>query len=278
MNKFTKAIALLMTTLFLLLAVGCGSSEKAADKAADKGGAKTSIKVGTTAGPHAQVMEKVKAEAEKQGLKVEIVEFNDYIQPNVALAQKDLDINVYQHKPFLERAMADRQYKFVATGKSIILPMGIYSKKVKAIADLKPKATIAIPNDPTNGGRALLLLEKAGVIKLKPGVGVHATVLDIAENPKNFKIIEIEAAQTPRSLDDVDLVAINTNYALPAGLVPAKDALLVEDGNSPYANLIVVRAEDKDNPTYQKFAKIYQSEPIKQFVLDHFKGTILPSW
>lgn len=277
MKKYTKAIALILAALFLFLAVGCGGSAKSTDKAADKG-AKNSVKVGVTAGPHAEVMEKVKAEAEKQGLKVDIVEFNDYIQPNAALAHKELDINVYQHKPFLDRTMADRQYKFEAIGKSIILPMGIYSKKVKNIADLKPRASIAIPNDPTNGGRALLLLEKAGILKLKPGAGVNASVLDIAENPKNFKIIEIEAAQTPRSLEDMDLVAVNTNYALPAGLVPAKDALLVEDGNSPYANLIVVRVEDKDNPAYQKFAKIYQSEPVKQFVIDHFKGAILPSW
>lgn len=273
MTKFTKTTALLMTALFLFIAAGCGSSDKAADK-----GVKDTVKVGVTAGPHAQVMEKVKAEAEKQGLKVQIVEFNDYIQPNVALAQKDLDINVFQHKPFLDRTMADRQYKFVVAGKSIILPMGIYSKKVKSIDELKPRATVAIPNDPTNGGRALMLLEKAGIIKLKQGVGVNATVLDIAENPKNLKIVEIEAAQTPRSMEDVDLVAVNTNYALPAGLVPAKDALLVEDGNSPYANVIVVRAEDKDNPTYQKFVKIYESEPVKQFVLEHFKGAILPAW
>ena len=277
MNKFTKATALLMTALSLFLAAGCGGSDKAASKstAAD---AKTSIKVGVTAGPHAQVLEKVKTEAEKQGLKIDIVEFSDYVQPNEALSQKDLDINVYQHQPFLEKAMADRQYKFAAIGKSIILPMGIYSKKVKSLADLQPGATIAIPNDPSNGGRALLLLEKAGIIKLKAGVGVHATAHDVAENPKNFKIVEIEAAQTPRSMDDIDLVAVNTNYALPAGLVPAKDALLVEDGNSPYANLIVVRAEDKDNPTYQKFVKIYQSEAVKQFVLEHFKGSILPAW
>ena len=276
MKKYAKIIAVVLAALFLFVVVGCGGTAKT-EKPADKS-VKSSVKVGVTAGPHAEVMEKVRAEAEKQGLKVEIVEFNDYIQPNAALAHKELDINVYQHKPFLDRTMADRQYKFEAIGKSIILPMGIYSKKVKNIADLKPKASIAIPNDPTNGGRALLLLEKAGVIKLKPGAGVHASVLDIAENPKNFKIIEIEAAQTPRSLEDMDLVAVNTNYALPAGLIPAKDALLVEDGNSPYANLIVVRAEDKDNPTYQKFAKIYQSEPIKQFVIDHFKGAILPSW
>lgn len=277
MNKFTKATALLMTALSLFLAAGCGSSDKAANKptAAD---AKTTIKVGVTAGPHAQVLEKVKAEAEKQGLKIDIVEFSDYVQPNEALSQKDLDINVYQHQPFLEKAMADRQYKFAAIGKSIILPMGIYSKKVKSLADLQPGATIAIPNDPSNGGRALLLLEKAGIIKLKAGVGVHATAHDVAENPKNFKIVEIEAAQTPRSMEDIDLVAVNTNYALPAGLVPAKDALLVEDGNSPYANLIVVRAEDKDNPTYQKFVKIYQSEAVKQFVIEHFKGSILPAW
>lgn len=277
MNKFTKATVLLMTALSLFLVAGCGASDKAANKSTATD-AKTTIKVGVTAGPHAQVLEKVKAEAEKQGLKIDIVEFSDYIQPNEALSQKDLDINVYQHQPFLEKAMADRQYKFAAVGKSIILPMGIYSKKVKSLADLQPDATIAIPNDPSNGGRALLLLEKAGIIKLKAGVGVHATAHDVAENPKNFKIVEIEAAQTPRSMEDIDLVAVNTNYALPAGLVPAKDALLVEDGNSPYANLIVVRAEDKDNPTYQKFVKIYQSEAVKQFILEHFKGSILPAW
>ncbi|WP_094606741.1 D-methionine-binding lipoprotein MetQ [Sporomusa silvacetica DSM 10669] len=273
MNKFIKAISFFMAALFLFGAVGCGSSNKATDNTV-----KNTIKVGTTAGPHAEILEKVKDEAEKQGLKVEIVEFNDFIQPNAALAQKDLDINVYQHKPFLDKTMADKQYKFVAIGKSIILPMGIYSKKVKAIADLKPGATIAIPNDPSNGGRALLLLEKAGIIKLKPGVGVNASAFDIIENPKKFKILEVEAAQTPRSLDDTDLVAVTTNYALPAGLVPARDGLAVEDSNSPYANLIVVREEDKNNPTYEKFVKIYQSEPIKQFVIEHFKGSILPTW
>lgn len=277
MKKIVKTIAMATAALALFLAAGCSSPDKTADKPAGKE-AKSSIKVGVTAGPHAEVLEKVKAEAEKQGLTVQIVEFNDYIQPNAALAQKDLDINVYQHQPFLEKAMADKQYKFAPIGKSILLPMGIYSKKVKAIADLQPGATIAIPNDPSNGGRGLLLLEKAGIIKLKPGVGVHATAHDIIENPRNFKILEIEAAQTPRSLDDIDLAAVNTNYALPAGLIPAKDALSVEDGASPYTNLIVVREEDKDNPTYQKFVKIYQSEAVKQFVIEHFKGAILPGW
>lgn len=273
MKKYTKALALLLAALFLLALAGCGSAAKTTET-----GAKTKLKVGTTAGPHAEIMEKVKAEAQKQGLEIEIVEFNDFVQPNAALAQKDLDLNVFQHKPFLDKTIADKKYPLAPIGKSIILPMGVYSKKVTSLADLKPGATIAIPNDPSNAGRGLLLLEKAGLLKLKPGAGVNASVFDIAENHKKFQIIEIEAAQLPRSLDDSDLVAITTNYALPAGLVPAKDGLAVEDNSSPYANLIVAREEDKHNPAYEKFVKIYQSEPIKQFIAEHFKGSVLPTW
>jgi len=172
----------------------------------------------------------------------------------------------------------DRNYDIVSVAKTVIFPMGIYSKKLKTIDDVKPGATVAVPNDPTNGGRALLLLEKVGLIKLKPNAGIKAAVTDIAENPKNLKIKELEAAQIPRSLEDVDVAAINTNYAMTAGLVPTKDAIAIEDVNSPYANIIAVKAANKDNPAVQKLVKAYQSEEVKQFIKEHFKGSVAAGW
>lgn len=271
MKKWTKVIAAIAVLIFTVgLIAGCG--QKAAAPA------NKPIKVGVTAGPHAEVMDFVKKVAEKEGLKIEIVEFNDYVQPNVALNQGDLDVNSMQHQPYLDTMVADRKFEITSIGKTIVLPMGIYSKKTKTIADIKTGAQVAIPNDPTNGGRALLLLEKVGLIKLKPNAGLKATVTDIAENPKNIKIKELDAAQIARALDDVDVAVINTNYALPAGLVPTKDAMAIEDGNSPYANVIAVRTKDKDNANYQKLVKIYQSEEVKKFVAEHFKGSIITAW
>jgi D-methionine transport system substrate-binding protein len=196
----------------------------------------------------------------------------------VALSQGDIDANSFQHQPYLDNMVKDRQYDLVNVAKTVIFPMAIYSKKIKALNELKPGATIAIPNDPTNGGRALMLLEKQGLIKLKPGTGFKAAAADIAENPKNFKIKELDAAQVPRSLEDVDLAAINTNYAMTAGLVPSKDSLAIEAGDSPYANIIAVKAKDKDNPVIAKFIKIYQSEEVKKFVNEHFKGSVVVAW
>ena len=273
MQRYVKLLAVLLILSFTVVGlVGCGK-QAAAPAATDK-----PIKVGVTAGPHAEIMDVVKKVAAKDGLKIEVVEFNDYVQPNVALSQGDIDVNSFQHQPYLDNMVKDRQYDIVFAAKTVIFPMAIYSKKVKSINELKPGATIAIPNDPTNAGRALLLLEKQGLLKLKAGVGLKATAADIAENPKSFKIKELDAAQVPRSLEDVDLAAINTNYAMTAGLVPNKDSLAIEDGNSPYANIIAVKAKDKDNPVIAKFIKIYQSDEIKNFINEHFKGSVMIAW
>ena len=183
------------------------------------------LKIGVTAGPHAQIFEQVKKIAEKDGLKIQIVEFSDYIQPNAALAAGDLDANSYQHKPFLDQQVKDRGYKLVSVGYTVNYPIGIYSKKVKDLKDLKEGARFGIPNDPTNGGRVLLVLQDLGLVKLKPDAGLKATPLDVTDNPKKIKFVELEAAQLPRSLDDLDVSAINTNFALSAGLNPQKDAI-----------------------------------------------------
>jgi D-methionine transport system substrate-binding protein len=272
MKKYLKAFAL-ATSLTLAIAGLTGCGQQAAAPAADK-----ILKVGVTAGPHAEVMEVVKKVAEKDGLKIQVVEFNDYVQPNVALSQGDIDVNSFQHQPYLDNMVQDRKYDIVSVAKTVIYPMGIYSKKIKSLNELKPGAVIAIPNDPTNGGRALLLLEKQGLIKLKAGIGLKAAAADIAENPKSFKIKELDAAQVPRSLEDVDLAAINTNYAMTAGLIPNKDALAIEDGNSPYANVIAVKAKDKDNQAVAKLIKAYHSEEVKKFVNEHFKGSVIAVW
>lgn len=273
-----KSVALILCLIFVLaLAAGCGGKTEPAKPAAAPAADKP-LKVGVTPGPHAQIMEVVKKVAEKDGLKIQIVEFSDYIQPNVALNQGDIDINSFQHLPYLENMVKDRKYDLVMLAKTFTFPMGIYSKKIKSIKDLKDGATVAIPNDPTNGGRALILFEKAGLIKLKPGLGHKASVVDIVENPRKFKIRELEAAQIPRTLEDMEIAAINTNYAMSAGLVPAKDALILEDSSSPYANILAVRSKDKDNPLYKKFLKAYQSEEVKKFVTEQFKGSVIVAW
>lgn len=274
MNSSIKklfAAALIATTC--IFAAGCGGSDNNSASADKK-----EIKMGVTAGPHAEVMEEVAKEAAKQGITIKIVEFNDYVQPNKALAEKDLDMNSMQHQPYLDNVVKKQGLKLTSIGKTIILPMAVYSHKYKDIKEVADGAKVTLPNDPTNGARALLLLQQAGLIKLKNGNSVDASVPDITENPKNLQFVELDAAQIPRSLDDTDLACVNTNYAIPAGLNPQKDSILVESKDSPYANVMVVREEDKDNATYQKVLAIYQSEPIKKFIADHFQGTILPAF
>jgi len=232
------------------------------------------LKVGVTAGPHAIIMEKVKELAKAEGIDIQVIEFNDFILPNVALNDKELDINSYQHQPFLDEQIKSRGYKIKAAGKTVLMPLGIYSNRIKKLADLKDNSKIAIPSDPTNGGRALKLLEKEGLIKLKPVD--NPTILDITDNPKKLTILEIDAPQLPRTLDDVDAAVINTDWVLLAGLDP-KTALAIEDKNSPYANVFAIR-EDENRPEVEKLIKIYQSDPIKTFILEKFKGAILPAW
>ncbi|MBB5390643.1 MULTISPECIES: MetQ/NlpA family ABC transporter substrate-binding protein [unclassified Herbaspirillum] len=236
------------------------------------------IKIGVTAGPHAEIMEQVKKLAEKDGLKLQIIEFTDYIQPNAALAGGDLDANSYQHQPYLDAQIKDRGYKFVSVGTTITFPMGVYSKKIKSLDELKQGARVGVPNDPTNGGRALLVLQAKGVIKLKADAGLKATPLDIVENPKKVKIIELDAAQLPRSLDDFDAAVINGNFAESAGLSPTKDAIAVEASTGPYANVLAIRAADKDKPWVAKLVKAYHSPEVKKFVLEKYKGSVITSW
>ncbi len=233
------------------------------------------LKIGVTAGPHAQIFEQVKKVAEKDGLKIQIVEFSDYIQPNAALAAGDLDGNSYQHKPFLDQQVKDRGYKITNVGYTVNFPIGIYSKKVKSLKDLKEGARVGIPNDPTNGGRVLLVLQDQGLIKLKPEAGLKATPLDVIDNPKKLKFVELDAAQLPRSLDDLDASAINTNYALSAGLDPVKDAIAREAAKSPYVNLLAVREQDRDKPWVAKLVKAYHSEETRKFIQTEFKGSVL---
>ena len=252
-----------------IAAFAVGASAQANDKP---------LKIGVTAGPHAQIFEVVKKIAEKDGLKIQVVEFSDYVQPNAALAAGDLDANSYQHQPYLDNTVKDRGYKIVSIAQTIVFPMGIYSKKVKSLADLKSGARVALPNDPTNGGRALLLLQANGLIKLKDGAGLKATPLDVIDNPKKIKLIELDAAQLARALDEVDAAAVNTNYAIPAGLVPTRDAIAIEAPKSPYANIIAVRAQDKDKPEFKKLLKAYHSAEVKAYVTKEFKDSIVPAW
>ncbi|MDR5778323.1 MetQ/NlpA family lipoprotein [Caballeronia sp. LZ065] len=239
------------------------------------------IKVGTIGGPDAQIWQVVQKVAKREGLNVKVIEFNDYVQPNAALDAGDLDANSFQHQPYLDSQVKQRGYKIVSAGLTYISPLGVYSKKLKSLKDLPQGAKVAVPNDPSNENRALLLLQTQGVIKLKAGAGTNgnnATALDVASNPKKIKLVELDAAQLPRTLADVDAAAINTNFALAAGLQPTKDAIALEDVHSPYANLIAVRAQDKDQPWVKKLVAAYQSDDVRQFLKSEFKGSVVPSF
>ena len=236
------------------------------------------IKIGVTPGEHAQIMEKVKEVAAKKGLNIEILEFSDYVVPNQALADGDLNANSFQHQPYLDNQIADRGFDLVSVGKTITTPMGVYSKKVKGLGELAEGATVAIPNDPTNGGRALLVLAKEGLIKVNPEAGLKAGPADITENPKNIQFSELDAAQLPRSLDDVDAAVINTNYAMEAGLHPKKDAIAIEGEKSPYANVIAVRTADKDASWVKTLVESYHDDSIRTFINEEFKGALIPAF
>lgn len=236
------------------------------------------IKIGVTGGPHAQIMEQVKKVAAKDGLNIQVIEFSDYIQPNAALAAGDLDANSYQHLPYLEAQMKDRGYKFANVAFTVTFPMGLYSKKVKSLDQLKQGARVGVPNDPTNGGRGLLLLQSKGLIKLRPEAGLKATPLDIVENPKKVRIVELDAAQLPRSLADLDAAAINGNYAESAGLSPTRDAIAMEGPKGPYANLIAVREADKNKPWVAKLVKAYHSPEIKDYIVKTYKESVITAW
>lgn len=238
------------------------------------------IKVGVASGPEYVVAQAAQRVAKEQlGLEVELVQFNDYIMPNTALFQKDIDANVFQTRPFLEEQSQRRGYRFVVVGNTFVYPMAAYSKKIKALSELKDGSTVVIPNDATNEGRALLLLEKAGLLKLKPGTGYTPRLVDIEENSRGLKILELEAPQLPRALDDnrVDLAVINNNFAAKAGLF-LSDGIIVEDKDSPYVNLIVAREDNYEDEKVKKFVQAYQSEEALLTAKREFHEGAIQGW
>lgn len=254
---------------------GCGSNAPAGGTETTKN---TVVTVAATPVPHSEILNEIKPLLAKEGIDLKIIEFTDYVKPNLALADKEVDATFHQHLPFLEKFNAEHNTNLISAGNVHIEPMGVYSHKIKTLSDLSLKAKVAIPNDPSNGGRALLILQAAGLIKLKDGGTVSSTVQYITDNPKQLQFSELDAAQVPRAIDDVDIAVINTNFALEAGLNPLKDSLFLEAKDSPYANILAIRVGDESRPEIQKLLKALQSPEVKKFIEDKYKGAILPSF
>ncbi|EWG98273.1 MetQ/NlpA family ABC transporter substrate-binding protein [Halomonas sp. BC04] len=252
------------------LIAGCGGDDAATET--------RSIKVGTMSGPESEVMEvAVQIASERYDLEVEIIEFTDYVSPNAALADGSLDANAFQHEPYLQSMVDDRGYDLTVAGYTFVYPIGAYSEKHTDIAELPERAIIALPNDPTNGGRAMILMHNAGLIELDDPENLEATPVNVVENPHNFRFREIEAAQLPRVLPDVDLAFINNTFAQPAGL-SLDDALIKEGPESPYVNLIAVRSGDEEREEIQQLVSAYQSDEVAAKALELFDGGAVPGW
>lgn len=270
--KFMKKLLLSIISILLLFSIiGCGA-QKNESGAKDK----KTIKVGASPLPHKEILEKVKPILKEKGYDLEIVVLTDYVTPNTSLQDGDLDANFFQHTPYLNKFNQEKGTDLEVAAKVHIEPMGIYSKKIKDLKELKAGAEIAIPNDPTNGSRALRVLETAGIIKLKTGDLV--TKLDIVENKKNIKIKELDAPQLPRVLSELDAAVINTNYALEAGLNPNKNSLAIESKDSPYANILAIKKGDKNKPYIKALIKALNSPEIKKFIEEKYNGSIIPAF
>ncbi len=228
------------------------------------------LNVGATPEPHAEMLNLVKDDLAAQGITLNVIEFTDYVTPNEALESGQIDANFFQHVPYMDSFNKERGFHLVNAGGIHVEPLAVYSKKVASLKELKQGATVAIPNDPTNEGRALLLLQSAGLIKLAADAGLEATPLNVAENPLNLKFREIEAASLPRVLADVDAAVINGNYAIPAGLIATRDGLFVEGADSPYVNIITVKSGNENDPRIQALVKALQSDEVKQFVAERY--------
>lgn len=234
------------------------------------------IKVGATPVPHAEILEFAKPILAEEGITLEIVEFTDYVTPNLALNDGSIDVNFFQHLPYLESFNADHGLNLVSVAKIHVEPFGLYSTKINSIDELPDGGIIAVPSDPSNEGRALLLLANKGYIELDAENELEATPFDISSNPKKLKFKELEAAQLPRVLPDVTAAFINTNYALEAGLNPLKDALIIEGDESPYANILVVSKKNQNDELVQTLVEVMKSEEIRNFILEEYKGAVVP--
>lgn len=236
------------------------------------------LKVGATPVPHAELLNLVKEDLKTEGVDLKVVEFTDYVTPNLALAEGELDANFFQHFPYLEKFSNERGLNLISAGKIHVEPLGVFSQKIKDIKELPNKATIAIPSDPSNGGRALILLHNNGIIKLNDSTNLYVTEFDIVENPKKLRFKPIEAAQLPRVLPDVEAAVINGNYALEAGFSPVEDSLLLEGAESPYANIIAVKSGDESKEDIQKLLKALQSKKVSDYIGANYKGGVVPAF
>lgn len=281
MNAKKWIAATLAVTLAAGLFAGCGSKDNSTGSAADSGASDSDkvITIGASVTPHADVLNHLTDEFAAEGYELKVVEFTDYVQPNKALEAGDLDANYFQHQPYLDNFNEENGSNIVSVGANLYIPMAIFSKKLSNLDNIPDGATVAVPNDTTNEARALLLLQENGFIKLKDGVDIKATVMDVEDNPHNLKFVEMDAAQIPRAVEDTDLAIVNGNFALDAGL-NLNDALLVESADSltaqTYANVIAVRGGEENTEKTKTIVKILTSEDTKQYIKDSFNGAVLP--
>lgn len=276
-GKLKKALALALTGAVILgVFAGCGAKKDSSDKKEET----KKIVIGASPSPHADILKVAKKELKKEGYELEIKEYSDYVQPNTALESGDLDANYFQHKPYLDDFNKQKKTHLVSAGTIHYEPFGIFPGKTKTLKALKNGASVAVPNDTTNEARALLLLQDQGLIKLKDGAGLTATKKDIVENKKNLAIKEIEAAQIPRSLKDVDIAVVNGNYALEAGLKVNKDALATEDADSigakTYGNIVAVKKGNEKSDATKALVKALKSDAVKKYINDKYDGAVVP--
>lgn len=276
LSKFFTVLTMSSALVF----AGCNKEQANTQTSASGQQTAQTIKVGVMAGPEQQVAEvAAKVAKEKYNLDVQFVEFNDYALPNTAVSKGDLDANAMQHKPYLDKDTQEKGLNnLVIVGNTFVYPLAGYSKKIKNISELKDGAVIAVPNDPSNLARALILLEKQGLIKLKNNKDLNATVRDIVENPKKLQIKEVDTSIAARALDDVDLAVVNNTYAAQVGLNATENGIFVEDKDSPYVNIIVARTDNKDTPAIQNFVKAYQTEEVYNEAKKHFKDGVIKGW
>lgn len=273
MKKFQSAITILLLISIAVVFTACGASETTAED-------ENVIKLGVTAS-ETEVWDHIEEELAKEDITLEIVSFSDYTRPNIALADGEIDVNSFQHYAFFDNFKEEHSLDLTAIGETVIAPIGLYSSKIEDVSQLKEGDEITIPNDETNSGRALILLQSAGLIKLDEKAGNLPTTKDITENKLNLKITEIDAGTTARTLDDVAAAVINSGFAVDAGFIPTRDSIFLEPVNEdskPYINIIAVRSEDKDNELYKKIVELYQTDEVEEIVNELYKGSQVTAW
>lgn len=274
-RSIMKKYLLSITALLLVFLAACGGDDESGSESdlLEDG----VLTVGVTAGPHEEIVEKIAEIAAEDDLEIKTVVFSDYVMPNVSLDEGDIDISSFQTEPFMDSMVEERGLDIVKVADTVTFPMGVYSESVDSLEDIPDGATLGLPGDPTNSGRALLLFEQAGLIKLEEGLGVNATVNDVVENPKNLELLELDSAQIPRQLGEVDAAAINSNFAIEADLSPKDDSIFIEQ-DSTFVNLIATRTENKDDEVVQQFIDLYHTDEVKEFIEENFDGSVVPGW